>query len=111
MSTTISFLDRMLDPIVESFNPETAQRLVDLCADAELQDRIDYLREGANHGTLTAAEDAEYKEFVEALDVLSLMQAKARRYLRERRRHSPFPFGHRASTGVCYRSRTSRSCS
>lgn len=84
MHTTISFLDRMLDPIVESFTPETAQRLVDVRADGEMQHRIDDLREGANQGTLTAAEDAEYKEFVEALDVLSLMQAKARRSLKHR---------------------------
>ena len=81
MSTTISFLDRMLDPIVESFTPQTAQRLVDLRADDQMQERIDYLRDGANQGTLTPEEDAEYREFVEALDVLSLMQAKARRYL------------------------------
>lgn len=82
MSTTISFLDRMLDPLVETFTPATAQRLVDLRADAQMQKRIDYLREGANHGTLNSEEEAEYREFVEALDVLSLMQAKARRYLK-----------------------------
>jgi hypothetical protein len=39
------------------------------------------LRRNANEGTLTSAEDAEYKDFIEAVDVASIMQAKARRFL------------------------------
>ena len=44
---------------------------------------IDELRRKANEGALTAEEAAEYKDFVEALDVISIIQAKARRYLAE----------------------------
>ena len=39
------------------------------------------LRLKANSGTLTPAEEAEYKDFVEAVDLISIMQAKARRFL------------------------------
>ena len=34
-----------------------------------------------NDGTLTPVEEAEYKDFVEAVDLISIMQAKARRFL------------------------------
>ena len=39
------------------------------------------MRGKANEGTLTAAEEAEYKDFVEAIEVVSIVQAKARRFL------------------------------
>jgi hypothetical protein len=43
--------------------------------------RIEELRQKANEGTLTPAEDAEYKDFIEAVDLVSIMQANARRFL------------------------------
>jgi hypothetical protein len=58
-----------------------ASILLDLRADSELETRIDHLRRKANSGTLTPAEEAEYKDFVEAVDLISVMQAKARRFL------------------------------
>jgi len=58
-----------------------AAALLELRADSELEAHIGELRRKANDGTLTAAEDAEYKDFVEAVDVISIMQAKARRFL------------------------------
>lgn len=79
-----SYLDRLLDPLTEAFTPKMASALLELRADSELEAHIDELREKANAGTLTPAEDAEYKEFVEALDLISIMQAKARRYLARR---------------------------
>ena len=47
-------------------------------------ENIDELREKANEDTLTAEEDARYKDFVEAVDVISIIQAKARRFLARR---------------------------
>jgi len=43
--------------------------------------RLEELRGKANEGTLTSAEEAEYKDFVEAIEVVSIVQAKARRFL------------------------------
>lgn len=80
MSTT-SYLDRFLDPVTEALTPAAARTIVDLRADPELTTHIDELRRKANEGTLTPEEDAEYKDFVEALDVISIIQAKARRFL------------------------------
>lgn len=76
-----SYLDRLLDPLTDALTPDSALALVNLRADPELEARIEELREKANEGVLTPAEDAEYKDFVEALDIVSIMQAKARRVL------------------------------
>ena len=82
MSTT-SYLDRLLEPLTDALTPEVAAAIVGLRADPELEARVSELRRKANEGTLTAEEDAEYKEFVEAVDVVSILQAKSRRYLEE----------------------------
>jgi hypothetical protein len=79
--SAVTYLDRFLDPVVEVFTPALARKIVDLRADPELEERIAVLREKASHGTLTPEEDAEYKDFVEAVDVISIIQAKARRFL------------------------------
>jgi hypothetical protein len=78
---TVSYLDRFLDPVTEAFTPELARKIVELRADAELQSHVAVLRRKANEGTLTPDEEAEYKDFVEALDVVSIIQGKARQFL------------------------------
>jgi len=76
-----SYLDRLLEPLTEAFTPQMASVLLELRADSELEAHIGELRRKANDGTLTPAEDAEYKDFVEAVDLISIMRAKARRFL------------------------------
>lgn len=76
-----NYLDRFLDPMTDAFTPEVAQAIVGLRADEETQSRIEDLREKANDGTLTAEEEADYKEFVEAVDIISIIQSKARKFL------------------------------
>ena len=76
-----SYLDRLLDPLTDAFTPEVASAVLLLRADPETEVRIEELRGKANEGTLTPAEDAEYKEFVEAVDLISIIQTKARRFL------------------------------
>lgn len=80
MSTT-SYLSDFLEPVAESFTPEVARRIADLRAKPELQARISELADKANEGTLTSAEEDEYKQFVHALDVFCIIQLKARRFL------------------------------
>jgi hypothetical protein len=80
MATT-SYLDRLLDPLTDAFTPKMAAALLELRADSEMEAHIGELRRKADDGTLTPAEDAEYKDFVEAVDVISIMRAKARRFL------------------------------
>jgi hypothetical protein len=78
---TASYLDRLLEPLTQAFTPRMASVLLDLRADSELEAHIDELRRKANSGTLTPAEEAEYRDFVEAVDLISIMQVKARRFL------------------------------
>jgi hypothetical protein len=77
----VGYLDRFLDPLTDALTPESALALLNLRADPEVEARIEGLRRKANEGTLTPDEDAEYKDFVEAVDIVSIMQAKARRFL------------------------------
>lgn len=79
--STVSYLDRFLEPVAEAFTPELARVLVDLRADAELQVEVEVLREKANMGTLSPDEEVAYQDFVEAVDVISIIQSKARRFL------------------------------
>jgi hypothetical protein len=74
-------LDRFLEPVVDKFTPEFARAVVELRADPELEARVDEWRQKANAGTLTDQEQAEYRDFVEAVDVIGILQSKARRYL------------------------------
>jgi biopolymer transport protein ExbD len=67
--------------VTEAFTPEMARLLIELRADDELQAEIDVLRQKANQGTLSPDEEASYKDFVEAVDVISIIQSKARRFL------------------------------
>ena len=85
MSPTLeSPLERLLDPVARCFTPEVAQRLADIRPDPRTQARIDELAEKANEGTLAPAEQAEYQGYVEAIDIVSILQAKARRLLAAR---------------------------
>jgi hypothetical protein len=80
MSAT-GYLDQLLDPVTEILTPEVARKIVELKAGPVLETHIEVLRSKANEGTLSLEEDLEYKEFVEAVDVISIIQAKARRCL------------------------------
>ncbi len=80
---TISSLDRFLDPVTACFTPQVAQRIAEVHLDPELLSRIEQLARKANEGTLTAAEDEEYKDYIEGGDMLALLHAKARRFLRQ----------------------------
>ena len=81
----LSYLGRFLDPVTDAFTPELAHAIVNLRADPELEAHIDHLCQKANAGTLTAAEDVEYKDFVEAVDIISIIQSKARQFLAKHR--------------------------
>ena len=79
--STVSYLDRFLEPVTDALTPELARQLVDLRADDELQAEVEVLRRKAEEGTLRADEEAAYKDFIEAVDVISIIQSKARRFL------------------------------
>jgi hypothetical protein len=80
MATT-TYLDRFLEPMTEALTPEVARVIADLRVDAETEAEVQRLRERANEGTLTSEEEAAYRDFVEAADVIAIIQSKARRFL------------------------------
>lgn len=83
MMASASALDRFLDPVTSCFTPQVAERIAELRLDSDLLARIELLAQKANEGCLTQAEDEEYKDYIEGGDLLALLQAKARRFLRE----------------------------
>ena len=83
MSTTAIHLDRLLEPFAGCLSTEVAAKVADLRADNAMQDRIDYLAERSSEGLLTAEEREEYVDYLHAIDVIAVLQAKARSLLRK----------------------------
>ena len=83
MSTTAIHLDRLLQPLAGCLTPDVAAKVADLRADEAMQDRIDYLAERSNEATLAAEEREEYAGYLHAIDVIDVLQAKARSLLRK----------------------------
>jgi len=81
MSTAAIHLDRLLEPFSDCLSPEVAARIAEMRADEEIQERIDYLADRCNEGLLTEAEREEYTGYVHAIDVIAILQAKARAFL------------------------------
>ncbi len=79
MSNTV--LDRFLRPFTECLTPEVAQRIVNLQLDAQSQVRLNELAAKANEGQLTDDERQEYEEFVEGIDLIGILKARARTVL------------------------------
>jgi hypothetical protein len=71
----------MLDPLARCFTPEVARRIADLRADTNTQHRLDELADKSARGSLTPDEKMEYHAYVEALDLIGVLQAKARAVL------------------------------
>lgn len=81
MVATTALLDRLLDPVSSALSFDSARKLVGLRADAEIQQRVDALAQGANDGTLNSEERSEYEALVAAATVIGVLQAKARAML------------------------------
>jgi hypothetical protein len=77
-------LDRFLDPIAECLTPEVAARIVKSRPSRRLQARVDELAHKANEGSLSERERDEYRDIVEAIDVVGIIKAKARAVLSRR---------------------------
>ena len=80
-STHHTPLDRLLDPVARCFTVDVARQLADIRPDPLTQSRIDELATKASNGALSSAEQTEYYGYVEAIDIVSILQAKARKVL------------------------------
>jgi hypothetical protein len=71
-------LSELLEPVGEIMPVEFAQKLAAMRAAPDVQARIDDLADRCNEGQLTEEERAEYEAYVDAIDVISILQARAR---------------------------------
>lgn len=73
------------DPIFEPLlHGELAKRLADYHPSAQTLQRIETLRSLANEGELSEDDRAEYETLIESLDLVAILQAKARATLDQR---------------------------
>ena len=70
-------LDRLLRPFTECLTPEVSQRIVNLQLDSHSQARLDELAAKAKEGQLIDDERQEYEEFVEGIDLMGILKARA----------------------------------
>jgi len=75
-------LDRLFDPIGRILSPEVARKLADYRFDAKAQSRIDKLASKCNEGQLSDDERREYETYVQTIDFIAILQAKARSLLK-----------------------------
>ena len=83
MHLKFATLERMLDPLSRSFNEATARALVALKADDQLAEELDCLAAKQSADSITEKERRRYDTYVHAGSFISVLQAKARLYLRE----------------------------
>ena len=76
-------LDQLLDPVSRILTPEVARKLVELRFNAKTQTHINKLARQCNEGQLSARELREYEVYVNTIDFIALLQAKARSMLRQ----------------------------
>lgn len=75
-------LGRLLDPLGELLTPDVARKLVDYRFDAKAQAHIDKLARKCNEGRISDAERREYETYVQTIDFIAILQAKARALLK-----------------------------
>lgn len=73
--------DPILGPLLAG---DLAQRLVDYHPSAEAVARLETLRSEANEGALSADDQIEYESLIESLDLVAILQTKAREALDQR---------------------------
>ena len=78
---TNALLDRLLDPVARCLTPEVARQLVALRADPQFQERLDTLANKCTEGQLSPDEREEYKTYIQAINIIGILQAKARKLL------------------------------
>jgi hypothetical protein len=78
-------LGRIISPLGRCLTTSSAKQMLSLRAGPSARRRLQRLAAKSDAGTLTPEERAEYLLFVEVGDLVALLQAKARRFLAERR--------------------------
>jgi hypothetical protein len=75
-------LKQLADLDVESISPATARKILELRFDASHHTRVEALSQKAQEGTLTPSEQDELDEYIRVGTLLSILQSRARRVLK-----------------------------
>ena len=75
-------LDRLFDPLAEILTPDVARKLVKYLVDAKARTHIDKLARKCNQVRLSDKELREYETYVQTIDFIAILQAKARTLLK-----------------------------
>ena len=75
-------LNRLLDPLGRLLSPEVARKIVEYRFDAKSQAHIDKLAQKCTKGDLSEKERREYETYVQTIDFIATLQAKARSLLK-----------------------------
>jgi hypothetical protein len=73
--------ERVLTAVDECLNRQSAEALLRLHADRELQTRVEELADKSTQGQLTPDERQEYESLIRVGNFVGILQAKARRLL------------------------------
>jgi hypothetical protein len=76
-----NYLDSFFARVADCFTPDVAKRVLGVKVDADVRAWAQEMAEKANEGTLSEAERAEYEEYIEVVDLIGILQAKARQML------------------------------
>jgi len=74
-------MSKMLEPLTESFGPETAKLFANLKATPEMAARLEVLADKCNEGELSTEERLEYENYVRVGNFFAILKAKGRKAL------------------------------
>lgn len=79
-------LDHLFEPLSD-LSPEAAREILALRLDPAVQTRLDAFADMANRGQLSADDRELYEQYIDGLDVLAVVKAKAREALHKSPSH------------------------
>ena len=82
-SSTDAAFERVLAAVGQCLDRQSAEALLRLRADSEMQGRIEELADKCSEGRLSSDERDEYEALIRVGNFVAILQAKARRLLAE----------------------------
>ena len=76
-----TLLDGLLEPFGECLTPAVAQKLVHMRASPAIIARVEELADKCNDSALMDDERAEYESYVHVNDVMTMLKARARKFI------------------------------
>jgi len=79
ISQQSAIMSQMLEPLTDSFGPETAELFAGLKATPEMTARLEVLAEKCNEGELSDGERSEYETYVRIGNFFAILKAKGKK--------------------------------